>query len=79
MARRILKPEPTPEPDWRDKSRMGTPVRIRGERGNFVVVYEAAAGTPHGEHVCLFGGSHTQTRHVRPDAVVWPRRKRSTT
>lgn len=68
---------PTPRPDWQDATRQGTTVRIRGERGSYVVVYEAAEGTPCGEHVCLFGGSHNQYRHVRPAAVVWPKQRRS--
>lgn len=61
---------------WQDKSRAGIKVRIRGERGEFTVVYEAAAGTPHGEHVCLFGGPHQQYRTPAPDRVVWPRKRR---
>lgn len=63
-------------PDWQDKSRAGSTVRIKGERGQFTVVYEAAAGTPCGEHVMLWGGPHSQYRHVRPDSIVWPKAKR---
>lgn len=63
-------------PDWQDTTRAGAQVRIKGERGTYTVVYEAAPDTPCGEHVCLWGGSHSQYRHVRPAAVVWPRRKR---
>lgn len=74
MARRDS--VPTPRPDWQDQTRAGTQVRIRGERGTYAVVYEAAPDTPCGEHVCLFGGAHTQYRHVRPTAVVWPKKKR---
>lgn len=74
MAKRdVVHIEP---PDWQDKSRAGTKVRIRGERGEYAVVYEAAAGTPHGEHVCLFGGRYSHFRSVRPADVVWPRKRR---
>ena len=63
-------------PDWQDATRAGTKVRIRSERGEYVVKYEAAAGTPCGEHVMLWGGPHSQYRHVRPDQVVWPKQRR---
>lgn len=75
MARRKLT-EPTALPDWQDKTRAGTQVRIRGERGTYTVRYEAAADTPCGEHVCLWGGPNSQYRHVRPASVVWPRKRR---
>jgi len=65
-----------PPPDWQDSSRAGTQVRIKGERGTYAVRYEAAAGSPHGEHVCLYGGPHSQYRHIRPDQIVWPRKRR---
>lgn len=63
-------------PDWGDTARAGTKVRIRGERGEYRVLHEAGPQDPGGEHVALFGGPHTQYRHVRPDRVVWPRTPR---
>ncbi len=64
-------------PDWGDTSRAGTLVRIRGERGTYSVKHEAGPDDPGGEHVCIFGGPHTQTRHIRPDQIIWPRKRRS--
>ena len=77
MTRRKIEATDPTGRHWGDTSRAGTKVRIRGERGEFTVLHEAGPDDPGGEHVALFGGSHTQFRHVRPDAVVWPRRKRS--
>lgn len=76
MARRTLKPEATDRPDWGDTSRAGTKVRIRHERGEYVVKYEAGPNDPGGEHVGLFGGPHQQFRTPAPDRVVWPRKRR---
>lgn len=73
ISRAKYKYEP---PDWQDTTRAGTKVRIKGERGEYIVKYEAAEGTPCGAHVCLWGGHHQQYRHVRPAAVVWPRKRR---
>jgi hypothetical protein len=60
-----------------DKSREGVLVRIRGERGTFKVRYEAVNGGPHGVHIALFGGPYQHFRNVRPDAVVWPTKRRT--
>ena len=77
MARSKVSKEPEPRPDWEDHSRAGTQVRLRGERGTFVVRYEAS---PPGRipYVALWGGpaGHEMNRTPAADRVVWPKQRR---